>query len=208
MRSSAALFSLIYTTAEARRRLKEIRTTPITEVTPGLTVYVDLRYFGGATWYASLSLPDADRATYLVECHYTRLAGKNHRSIYMRCDLFDEEHRLDHYEVRAYGWGRELSPDVIAVTAQLAVAHHLMLPDSTPSGTQTPACLSRVLRRRRVEGRVRCPYGTISSLLNHGRQAQHYVRTVCTTGDQWNSASKFSVSGIQAYTPNGVSLGC
>ena len=67
-RARAPLFPLLYKEAEAKKRMTEIRKRPINEVRPGDEVYVDLRFFGGATWYNSIGLPDAYSTNYVLPC--------------------------------------------------------------------------------------------------------------------------------------------
>ena len=64
-RSRSELFPLIYSAAEAKRYIQQLNRSVITDVEPGVRVFVDLRSYG-ATWYQQLGLPDADHNTYVV----------------------------------------------------------------------------------------------------------------------------------------------
>jgi hypothetical protein len=99
--SKPPLFPLILRLKESQRRLAEINKTPITSVKPGDSVYVDLRCYG-ATWYATLGLPDCDMKTYVLVYTYTRWI-RQHFKIEATCDIFKETFTLDHVFVKMYG---------------------------------------------------------------------------------------------------------
>jgi hypothetical protein len=101
-RSRAELAPLIHDAEDAKKLVAQTNKTPIIEVQPGDTVYVDLRSYG-ATWYASRTLPDLFHKRYLLEYTYTKWADKRHLRIWCECPLFGEEWRVDHDFVRRYG---------------------------------------------------------------------------------------------------------
>lgn len=62
-------------------------------VEPGVTAYVDLRWWAddGHNWYFALPLPDVDTRPYVVPVTYLNWSpGSKQRYISVRCDLFDE----------------------------------------------------------------------------------------------------------------------
>lgn len=101
-RSRSELFPLIYSAAEAKRYIQQLNRSVITDVEPGIRVFVDLRSYG-ATWYQQLSLPDADHNTYVVVYEYIRWHSAAHRKIIVLCPIFDEQFTVDHCFVKAYG---------------------------------------------------------------------------------------------------------
>jgi hypothetical protein len=101
-RSQPPLFPLIFTVAEAKRRIAEINAKPITEVQPGDKVFVDLRSRGNA-WYQGLGLPRCDELTYVLPCKYGPFYGRNERKIRLFFELTKEDFPVDHYFVQAYG---------------------------------------------------------------------------------------------------------
>ena len=129
-RATPPLFPLLFTVKEAQRRIAEINSTDITEVTTGDTVYVDLRARGGATWYNDIGLPDSERITYVLKCTYTRWAPKQKlRRIYIHCEVTDEEWVVDHYFVRAYGMCRQVVANkMIVVDRALCERYPSILP--------------------------------------------------------------------------------
>ena len=128
-RSRPELFPLIFTVKEADSKIKAIKAQPLTEVKPGDLVYIDLRFFGGATWYNSIGLPDSEKLNYVFKASYTTWTGRNHRSIWLQVELSHERYALDHYQVRAYGSQARFNPDSITlVTSQLILQHPMILP--------------------------------------------------------------------------------
>ena len=55
-RSRAYLFPLLYTVKAAASAMAGLRKDPITSVEPGVSIFVDLRYWG-FLWYEELNLP-------------------------------------------------------------------------------------------------------------------------------------------------------
>jgi hypothetical protein len=83
--------------------IASLNKSPITEVTPGDSVYVDLRFYGSG-WYISLDLPSSDIIRYVVKFTYVKWFHKTtNTKIVALCDLFQEEWPVNHQFVRAYG---------------------------------------------------------------------------------------------------------
>jgi hypothetical protein len=123
------LYSLLYTLNELRKIIKDINKTVITEVNPGDTAYLNLRYYG-SEWFYSLLLPDPDFKAYVVEIKYLKWFQKTTRtSIVMRCDLFNEDAPVNHFTVRSYGMHTGRPPDSILVDSSFIAKYPQVLPD-------------------------------------------------------------------------------
>ena len=82
-----------------RTRMKRI---PIEGVSPGQTIYVDLRAWG-ADFYDTLDLPNCYTTIYVVECNYVRWAGRRKLRIDLYCPLFRSTYEWSAYDVHCYG---------------------------------------------------------------------------------------------------------
>jgi hypothetical protein len=99
--SVPALRPLLYTVKDLRARDNILNDTPITEVSLGTVVFVDLRCYGYG-WYAALGLPDCDKITYVVQ--YTYEAFNSNRTVAtVFCHLFKERWKVNHIFVIEYG---------------------------------------------------------------------------------------------------------
>ena len=97
------LYTLLYSQLEAQKMIAALNKSPITEVRPGDSVYVDLRFYGSG-WYNSLDLPSSDILRYVVKFDYVKWFHKtSHTKIVAFCELFQEEWPVNHHFVRAYG---------------------------------------------------------------------------------------------------------
>ena len=104
------LYTLLYSYVEAQKMIAAINRSPITEVQPGDTVFVDLQFYG-AGWYNSLDLPNSDIIRYVVSFTYVRWYHKTSQTkIVAQCAIFKEEWPVNHHFVRAYG-SAKLPPD-------------------------------------------------------------------------------------------------
>jgi hypothetical protein len=113
------LYLLLFTAAEATTMMAAINRTNISEVGPGTSVYVDLRFFG-SDWYNSLCLPNSDTVTYLVCFSYHHWYHKTtFTKIVAMCYIFDEVWPVNHYFVRAYGSKFQPSSSDVIVTSDL-----------------------------------------------------------------------------------------
>lgn len=96
------LMPLLYSVQEATSRIREINSSPITRVKLGDVVFVDLRCYG-SDWYNTLSLPEKDFLSYVVEYKYVRWVSKSHRKVQAICSVFGETFTVDNYFVYSYG---------------------------------------------------------------------------------------------------------
>jgi hypothetical protein len=140
-RAHPPLFPLLFRVEVANAQIKRIRGEPITEVKPGLHVFVDLRSYG-ATWYASLSLPNLDHSTYVVEYIYQDWVSSSHKKIYAYCPIFDERFQVDHFFVVRYGAVTEFDPRCMTLIDEKFVK---LYPEVLPNHASetTPVILKR-----------------------------------------------------------------
>lgn len=123
------LFPLIYTKAVADRKIRELNAQPITEVTPTTEFYLDLRYFGGSTWYNSIGLPDSEKLTYVMHCTYQRWVGVNQLKIEFSCTITREVFIEKHYFVYAYGSALTFDATfMVLIDSALCQQYPLILP--------------------------------------------------------------------------------
>ena len=71
-----------------------MRNQPITSVTVGDTVYVDLRYIKGHDVFDKLGLPDAYFVQYVCECKYVRWVGSGQKKIEAKFFFFINRPKL------------------------------------------------------------------------------------------------------------------
>jgi hypothetical protein len=97
------LYTLLFSQQEAQKIIASLNRSPISEVKPGDSVYVDLRFYG-AGWYNALDLPNSDIVRYVVPFRYIRWYHKSSQTkIVAQCVIFNEEWPVNHHFVRAYG---------------------------------------------------------------------------------------------------------
>ncbi len=121
-RTRPELYQLLYSTAEAAKMQAAVNRTYITEVQPGVDVFVNLRFFG-SDWYQSLplGLPNSDEINYVVLFTYHRWYHKTTKktNIVAMCNIFSEKWPVNHSFVREYGSQYTLLPGDIAVNQTL-----------------------------------------------------------------------------------------
>ena len=129
--SNSPLFLLLFTAAVASKMRKELNGRAITVVSPGDTVYVDIRFFGNPAYYLALALPDSDHITYVVIGTYRAWYTTKQRKISIEFPLFNELFPAeDHYFVRCYGSRREFDPArMVLVDLPFARLHPQVLPE-------------------------------------------------------------------------------
>jgi hypothetical protein len=128
-RSHPPLLQLVYSLKEAKNIISQLNKEPIFQISPGDTVYVDIRCYG-ELWYDSLNLPDPYHIQYVVKYFYLRWTNRNHSKILAKCEIFDEEWTVDHLFVRSYGAISVLTPDSMRlVDRNFVLAHQNVLPE-------------------------------------------------------------------------------
>lgn len=104
---------MLYKASIAAARIKELNKTPITEVKPGVVVYVDLRSWG-ATFYKGLDIPDKYHTTYLVKGIYGSWKNKTQTLIETDYPVFKETYIVNHDFVKRYGSNTTFKPSAPA----------------------------------------------------------------------------------------------
>jgi len=112
-KSISHLRVLLYTTAMVPKVNADINRSAITEVSVGDTVYVDLRSYGHL-WFDHLRLPDIGNRAYVLKYLYVRISLSK-RVIWARCDLFQEEWKLNHVFVHDYGTKKIFDPRMMVL---------------------------------------------------------------------------------------------
>ncbi len=97
--SHPPLWQLIYSVEEAKKLADQHNSKPITEVSPGDLVYLDLRWFG-AEWYRQSELPNKDFTTYVVKLKYEAFLNKHKKKIKGRIEVFNEVFTFNHVFVK------------------------------------------------------------------------------------------------------------
>ena len=110
-RSRPELSPLLYKASDAIKRINALNKTPITEVSPGDVVYVDLRSWG-ATFYKELDIPDKFHITYLVKCIYGTWKNKAKTLIESYYPAFRESYDVKHDFIKRYGSYRDFNPSL------------------------------------------------------------------------------------------------
>ena len=109
------LYLLLYSSAEAAKMKAAVNRMPISDVAPGDTAYVSLRFYG-SSWYISLELPESDTTEYVVPFRYTKWFHKTTRTkIVAVCDVFNEEWPLNNHFVKSYGHRKAVPERAILV---------------------------------------------------------------------------------------------
>ena len=129
VRARPYLLPLLYPAAEVSKYVAGLNRIPITEVSVGDTILVDLRSWGHL-WYQSLELPDADFMDYVVECSYTRWV-KHPSKLALLCPILGETHIVSRDFVLWYGRTREFDPQrMVLVDAALVHRFPAILPQA------------------------------------------------------------------------------
>ena len=88
-RSHRELHLLLFTVEQAKVEARRINSLPITDVSPGDVVYVNLRYFDSYIYDNILQLDNKYHKRYVVKMTYTRWAGSQHSKIDAKIHIFD-----------------------------------------------------------------------------------------------------------------------
>jgi hypothetical protein len=129
-RSNPACYMLLFDASTAKKLAAELNRSPIVEVQPGTSAFVDIRSYG-AGWYATLPLPDLHSCTYVVEYKFTAWKNNRHLKIIAHCPVFNEDWTLDHLFIKMYAHRTTLDPadsSVRLVDATLLAQYPELLP--------------------------------------------------------------------------------
>ena len=108
------LFPLLFSAAMAKSERPRLKRIPIEGVSPGQTIYVDLRAWG-SDFYDELNLPNCYITMYVVECSYVRWAGRRQLRIDLYCPLFQSTYEWSAYDVHCYGRVTEFDPSTMVL---------------------------------------------------------------------------------------------
>ena len=111
-RSVPQLFPMIFNVEMARQQIKDINSTPIQAVRPGLIGYMDLRWYS-FDWYATLGLPNEDTTLYVLQYQYEQWVGNAEKKIRLKFDITGEEHIFSHYTTREWRSYTTLVPPMV-----------------------------------------------------------------------------------------------
>ena len=121
------LFPLRSTAAESKRKIRQLNKLSITTIALGDHGYLSLRFFDGikSTWFDSLQLPDK-RRRYVVPFIAKQLNAA-HTAISLYVPLFEQEYKVQAYDVLAHTVV-DIVPDLhVLVTAPLLAQHPRIL---------------------------------------------------------------------------------
>jgi hypothetical protein len=115
-RRNKQLYLLLFTTDRVSREASSISSRPITDVQPGDTIFVELRYFGTYVYDQLLALPEKYHIQYVVSVRFTRWAGRTRRYIDAEVPLFGKTFKFNNLFIFYYGHQRELEGGMVEVT--------------------------------------------------------------------------------------------
>jgi len=131
-RLNSQLFYLLYKADVAKRMASDIKSREITAITPGTTVYVDLRSYG-ELWYLTLDLPDKFTKAYVLKYRYTKWSSpRNHKKIVAVCEVFDETWTLDNLFVHCFGHTTVFDPSKMVLVTREMVLDKPFLKNNNP----------------------------------------------------------------------------
>jgi RNase H-like domain found in reverse transcriptase len=117
-RSRSELFPLIFNLSTANAEISRIKSSPITLVKPGDTVFVDIRSWG-SQWYSQLNLPDPDHSTYVVPLLYNRWANPKKTKLEGSVPIFNEHwtgrKSLDAFFVFSWGSNHDFDKNLMTL---------------------------------------------------------------------------------------------
>ena len=119
---------LLFTTVVAARMRRDLNNRPITEVSPGDNVFVDIRSFGNPAFYVELALPDPDHTCYAIVGIYGDWVSAQRKKINLSFPLFNQLCSVDHDYVRRYGSVKVFDPvRMVLVDAAFSRTHPRVL---------------------------------------------------------------------------------
>jgi len=115
-RRNRELYLLLYTTDHVSKAASAISSRAITDVQPGDTIFVDLRYFGTFVYDNLLALPDKYHIKYVVRVLFTRWTGRTHKKLDAQIPVFCQTFEFNNLFVFYYGHQREVGDGMVEVT--------------------------------------------------------------------------------------------
>ena len=106
--SKPELFPLCFTAKLALQQIKQLEKLAITDFSPGMDAFVNIRIYDGrsSTWFDNLGLPDKTQP-YITPIRFTRWYSANHSILEAVVPIFGAQHSkytlyLTAYDLRAY----------------------------------------------------------------------------------------------------------
>ena len=117
-RKNKELFPLLYDADQVGKEQERINSEPITTVTPGQRVYVNIRYFGFDNFDDHVQLPNKYYTTYVLCFVYKKWAGTRHLSLDGYFPILGTRllYNVNHLFVRCWGSATELLPCMVEIT--------------------------------------------------------------------------------------------
>jgi hypothetical protein len=125
-RANPELRPLLFPPKKAKEDIARLQESVISEVHPGVVVYVDLRSYG-SDWYDTLNLPDKYLTKYVVEYKYLNFLDSNTR-IRCFCKVFNEYFVVDRDFVQRYGTNFEIPVGAVLIDADFCKKYPEILP--------------------------------------------------------------------------------
>ena len=115
-RRNKELYLLLYTTDQVSRAAAAITSMAITDVQPGDTIFVDLRYFGTYVYDNLLDLPDKYHIKYVVRVVFTKWTGRTHKKLDAQVPLFRRTFEFNNLFVHYYAHQRTIEQGMVEIT--------------------------------------------------------------------------------------------
>jgi len=115
-RRNKELYLLLYTTDQVSRAAAAITSMAITDVQPGDTIFVDLRYFGTYVYDNLLDLPDKYHIKYVVRVIFTKWTGRTRKKLDAQVPLFRRTFEFNNLFVHYYAHQRTIEQGMVEIT--------------------------------------------------------------------------------------------
>lgn len=117
-RANPELFDILYDADQVGKEHDRINAEQITEVEPGQTVYVNIRYFGFEEFDDYVPLPDKYHTTYVIRFVYKKWAGTRHLSLDGYFPILGTRllYNVNHLFVQCWGHIHVLKPEMVEIT--------------------------------------------------------------------------------------------
>jgi len=113
------LFLLLYYTDQVSRAAAAITSTSITDVQPGDTIFVDLRYFGTYVYDNLLDSPVKYHIKYLVRIIFTKWTGRTHKKLDAQILLFQRTFEFNNLFVPCDALQKAIEQGMVEITLLL-----------------------------------------------------------------------------------------
>lgn len=119
-KANRELFPLLFDVDKVGKEQERINSTIITEVEPGQSVYINIRYFGFDEFDDHVPLPDKYHHDYVIKFTYKKWAGTKRLSLDGFFPLLGTRllYNVNHLFVYSWGYRRDLTPSMIELTEE------------------------------------------------------------------------------------------